>query len=143
MTTIAPTLPHLDPTADRCVAGFLEFLRTNQAPSGLFAPDMFSDLTFPCWRVQTATADDATAIRHSGHPVVGAVRLEHLEPTPSGVIMQIEEHWSDADQLWYCREMFRLTIRDGLIVELVLYCTGDWDEVTQRRHAEEVTLIRT
>ncbi|MFW0792416.1 hypothetical protein AAFP30_01260 [Gordonia sp. CPCC 205515] len=128
---------------DRCAEGFLEFLRTNHAPDGLFAPDMFSDLTFPCWRLQTATAADAVAVRRSGHPVTGTVRLERLDPTPTGAVMAVEERWTADCQDWYCRELFRLTVEHGHIVELVLYCTGDWDEVTQCRHAEEVTLIRT
>jgi hypothetical protein len=38
--------------------------------------------------------------------------------------------------------MFRVDIEDGRIVDLAVYCTGDWDEARQREHAQEVTLIR-
>ncbi len=127
---------------ERCAAQFLDFLRTNTPPDGMFAPDMFSDLTFPCWRLQASTADEAVAIRRTGHPVVGDVRLEWLDITGSGFILQVEERWTDVGQDWYCREMFRAVIADRNIVELYLYCTGDWDEETRRRHAQEVTLIR-
>jgi hypothetical protein len=31
---------------------------------------------------------------------------------------------------------------DGTIVEMSIYCTGDWDEAKQREHADAVRLIR-
>ena len=31
---------------------------------------------------------------------------------------------------------------EGLIAELSVYCTGDWDQARQAEHAAAVTLIR-
>jgi hypothetical protein len=39
--------------------------------------------------------------------------------------------------------MIRADVIDGTIVELSVYCTGDWDEAKQREHAEAVKLLRT
>jgi hypothetical protein len=39
--------------------------------------------------------------------------------------------------------MIRADVEGAAIVELSIYCTGDWDEATQRRHATTVHLLRT
>jgi hypothetical protein len=57
-------------------AGLIEFLETGTAPEGLFAPDLFLDLSLPQWRLQTATDEEAMAVRVSGHPCAGQVRVE-------------------------------------------------------------------
>ena len=38
--------------------------------------------------------------------------------------------------------MIRAVVAGGRIAELAVYCTGDWDEPTQQRHAAEVQLAR-
>jgi hypothetical protein len=38
--------------------------------------------------------------------------------------------------------MIRADVADGVITEVAVYCTGDWDEEVQRRHAAEVELAR-
>jgi hypothetical protein len=71
------------------------------------------------------------------------VRVERLDPTPRGWAMQFEERWTDGDgAAWYCREMVRADVTDGLITDVAVYCCGDWDEATVRRHAAEVALLR-
>jgi len=55
-------------------------------------------------------------------------------------VIQFEERWHQGGQDWYCREMIHAVIANGLISELAIYCTGDWDEATQRRHAAEVQI---
>ena len=42
---------------------FVEFLRTNSAPEGLFTDDVFLDLSLPRWRLQTAGRDTRRANR--------------------------------------------------------------------------------
>jgi hypothetical protein len=124
-------------------ARFVRWLETGDGAERVFAPDVFGDVTLPHWRVQGATAADLIAIRRAGHPYPGTVRVERLEPTPRGWVMQIEERWTDEHGApWYCREMFRADVTDGLISDFAVYCCGDWDEATVRRHAAEVTLLR-
>jgi len=137
------TVRHLvDRDAPTAAARFLRFLETGTAPEGLFAPDVFGDLTFPHWRVQATSADELLAIRRREHPGPSDVRVERLDPTDRGWVLQLEERWDADGQRWYAREMFRADIEDGRITELTAYCTGDWDEAAQRRHREAVTLVR-
>jgi hypothetical protein len=125
-------------------ARLIEFLETNEPPEGLFAPDVFVDLSLPQWRLQADTSADAVAIRTGGHPWVGQVHVERLDQTDSGFVLEFEERWTDDDgQHWYCREMIRADVVDDTIVDMAVYCTGDWDEATQREHAAAVRLLRS
>jgi hypothetical protein len=121
---------------------FIEFLKTNKVPEGLFAPDVFLDLTVPTWRIQTDSADGAVAIRVGGHPYVGEVPRHRFDPTPTGFVLEFEERWTAGGQDWYCREMIRADISAAGIKELSIYCSGDWDQAQIARHRAEVTLLR-
>ncbi len=134
------TLGRPDPTV--AVANLVRFLECGTAPNGLFAPDLFADLSLPHWRIQTATATDILAERVAGHPYPGQVRVERVERTDHGFTIEFEERWDSEGQHWYCREMIRADLVGDTIVELSIYCTGDWDEARQREHAEAVQLIR-
>jgi hypothetical protein len=128
--------------AATAVAQLIRFLETNVAPEGLFAPDVFTDLTLPQWRVQAATVAEIVAIRVAGHPVTWQVRVTRVDPTDRGFTIEFEERWQHEGQHWYCREMIRADLTDGRISELSVYCTGDWDEAKQREHAAAVQLLR-
>ena len=124
-------------------ARFVKWLQTGDDPGDLFAPDVFGDVTLPHWRLQADNRDDLLAIRANGHPWPGNITVERLEPPPRGWVMQMEERWiDDQGQSWYCREMFRADVTDGQITEIAIFCAGDWDEATVRRHAAEVRLLR-
>jgi hypothetical protein len=43
---------------------------------------------------------------------------------------------------WYARELLRADVEGGEIVELSVYCTGDWDANRCAQHAREVRLLR-
>ena len=124
------------------VAGLIEFLETGTAPEGLFAPDLFLDLSLPQWRLQTTMAEEAMAVRMTAHPWAGRVRVERINQTEIGFTIEFEERWERDGQNWYCREMVRADVVGGTIVEMSVYCTGDWDEAKQREHASAVKLIR-
>ena len=124
------------------VQKFIAFLETGTAPDGLFAPDIFLDFTMPTWRVQSQGTAQAVALRKRGHPAPGKVARYRLDLIPAGFVLELEERWTDAGQNWYCREMFRADVRDGLITELSVYCTGDWDAARQAQHQTAVKLIR-
>ncbi|MCA0295286.1 MAG: hypothetical protein LCH96_08275 [Actinobacteria bacterium] len=124
------------------LAGFVEFLETGVAREGVFADDLFADLSFPHWRLQATSAAELVAIRGERHPWPGRVRVERAAPTPSGFVVALEERWHAEGQDWYCREGFWADVQDGMITGLRVMCTGDWDEALQRAHAEAVTLTR-
>jgi len=124
------------------LAGLVRFLETGVAPAGLFADILFADLSFPHWRLQATSAAELVRLRAERHPWPGRVRLERAARTPSGFVVALEERWRAEGQDWYCRESFWADVEDGTITGLRVMCTGDWDEETQRQHAEEVTLTR-
>ncbi|HEY3613052.1 MAG TPA: hypothetical protein VGK92_05075 [Gaiellales bacterium] len=138
MTTMAQDQGTLRGLAD----GFIEFLETGDPPDGLFADDLFCDFTMPHWRLQAQGVDDAVALRRHGHPTPGRVPRSRFDATESGFVLEVEERWEQDGTSWYCRELFRADVADGRIASLSVYCTGDWDEQTQRQHAAEVPLLR-
>jgi hypothetical protein len=124
------------------IAGFITFLETGTVPDGLFAPDMFTDLSLPHWRIQTPTAAEIVAVRTEEHHSASEITVERVETTDHGFTIEFTERWDHEGQRWYCREMIRADLRGDTITELAVYCTGDWDEAKQREHAEAVRLIR-
>ena len=131
------------PDTSAAVAGLIRFLETGSVRDGLFAPDVFSDLSLPQWRIQAATAGEMVAIRADNHPWPGKVRVQRVEQTDRGFTLEFEERWDNEGQRWYCREMIRADVAGDSIVELSIFCTGDWDEARQREHRETVHLIRS
>jgi hypothetical protein len=130
------------PDTSMAVANLIRFLETGDLPDGLFAADVFADLSLPHWRIQAATAPEVVAIRAEGHPSPGQVRVERVEQTDHGFTIEFEERWDNEGQRWYCRELIRADVVDNCIVELSIYCTGDWDEAKQREHAAAIHLLR-
>jgi hypothetical protein len=128
-------------TADLAQA-FVTWLETGVRPDDVFAPDVFTDLTVPHWRLQAEGVDGAFRLREEPHPYTGTVRVEALDRTSRGFLLQFEERWEAEGQQWYCRELIHCVVVDGWITELAIYCTGDWDEALQRRHAEQAHLVR-
>jgi hypothetical protein len=130
------------PDSATAAANLIRFLETGLAPEGLFAPDVFADISMPQWRTQADTDLGVIAIRTEGHPSPGDVLVGRVEHTGHGFTLEFEERWDAEGQGWYCREMVRADVVGSTIVELAVYCTGDWDEARQREHAESVQLIR-
>ena len=113
------------------------------ATDGLFAPDVFADVTLPHWRVQVQGAEEMIAAKTSLPPAGRAHPGGEGVAAPRAYTLKVEERWEDGGQQWYCREGFLLDLDDeGRITELSVYCTGDWDEEAVARHAEAVTLLR-
>lgn len=118
------------------------WLETGVRPEEMFAADVFADLSLPHWRIQAEGTDAVFRLREDSHPFTGEVRVEALDATSRGFLLQFEERWEDGGQQWYCREQIHAVVTDGRISELVVYCTGDWDEARQRLHADQVRLLR-
>jgi hypothetical protein len=140
--TAAAGLASLDSLSGRLAEQFVGWLETGVRPEGMFAEDVFVDLSVPQWRLQAAGVDDAFLLRETSHPFQGEVRIEALDATSRGFLIQFEERWNADGQPWYCREQIHCVVRDGRISELAIYCTGDWDEATAQSHARQVRLIR-
>ena len=90
MTAAAPALGlegGLQDLADELV----RWLETGVRPDGMFAADVFADLTVPQWRLQAEGADGAFHLREDNHPQLGKVRVEALDRTSRGFLVQFEE----------------------------------------------------
>ena len=132
----------LDQDSARLLDTALRWLETGVRPDDLFTDDVFVDFTLPHWRIQALGTEDAFGLREQGHPCPGRVRVEAVDATSRGFLLQIEERWEAEGQQWYCRELIHCIVDRDRISELSVYCTGDWDEAVQRRHAEQVRLVR-
>jgi hypothetical protein len=73
---------------------FVSFLKTDNAPDGLFTPDVFCDFTFRRWRVQARGVTDTVALRKQGHPGPGTVPRWRCDRTPSGFVLEFVEKWN-------------------------------------------------
>lgn len=131
-----------DDTARALANKFITFLETGDSAEELWAPDLFVDFTMPQWRLQAQGVEDVAALRKAGHPGPGRVSRSRFDPTPTGFVLEVEEQWEQDGESWYCRELFRADVSDGVISALSVYCTGDWDRDRVARHQREVYLIR-
>jgi hypothetical protein len=128
---------------EELAAAVVRFMETGAADPDLFAPDVFCDLSLPTWRLQGAGRAATIALRTGNHPWASRVTRHRVDPTPRGFVLEFEEEWVDeAGTPWYCREMVRADVGPEGIVDLAVYCTGDWDPAQIAKHAEAVELIR-
>lgn len=142
MTAMAAVAAPLGPQEARLAQSVIGWLETGLRPDDLFTDDVFLDLSLPHWRVQATGADAVFAVREDSHPYPGTVRVEALDHSGRGFVLQFEERWDAEGQQWYCREQMHCVVEADRIAELVVYCTGDWDAEVQQLHAEQVHLLR-
>ena len=132
----------LDSTLHRLATDLITFLETGAASEGLFAPDVFFDVSVPHWRVQALGRDEAVGLRLSQHPAPGRVVRHRLDETSTGFVLEFEERWEEGGREWYAREIARADVGDDAITQLSVYCTGDWDRAREEQHRQAVSLIR-
>jgi hypothetical protein len=84
---------------------FVAFLETG-ATEGLFAPDLFADITLPHWRVQVQGAEELIATKSSLHPPAGRTWVEKVQVAEHGYTLKVEERWEDGGGQSSCREAF-------------------------------------
>jgi len=138
-----PTTTRAPEVTAGIAAALVRFLETGTAGPGLFAPEVFCDFTRPTWRNQSAGRAATLALRTDNHPWPSRVTRHRLDPTDRGFVLEFEEEWvDDAGAPWYCREILRADVGPEGIVELAVYCTGDWDPARITEHAAAVELIR-
>jgi hypothetical protein len=139
----SPTTTRAPEATAELAAAVIRFLETGTADPGLFAPDVFCDFTQPTWRTQAAGRAATLALRTVNHPWPSRVTRHRVDPTPTGFVLEFEEEWvDDAGAPWYCREILRADVGPEGIVDLAVYCTGDWDPARIAEHAAAVELIR-
>ena len=123
---LAAAARHDDPAATDtsvAVAGLISFLETGVLPEGLFAPDVFADLSLSHWRVQT---DTAVASSRSGSPATrSAARCRWSGSSRPGTGSRSSSRTvGPRGPAVVCREMIRADVVADAIVEMSIYCTG-------------------
>jgi hypothetical protein len=142
VTVLAGRTGTLQGEEARLARALVTWLETGVRPDDLFTEGVFTDMTVPHWRLQAEGLDAAFRLREDGHPFPGTVTVGGLDRTDRGFLVEFEERWEAGGQQWYCREMIHCLVDGDRIGELRVYCCGDWDEALQRRHADDVRLLR-
>lgn len=139
---MAGAAEEIDTDAKRLASDFVRFLETGEVPENLFAPDVFSDVTLPTWRLQAEDAEGLIGMRRESHPAPGRVPQQRLDVIPGGFVLEFTEAWEEGGTEWTSREMARADLRGGRIVAISIYCTGDWSPERVAEHARSVTLLK-
>ena len=63
-------------------------------------------------------------------------------PTIVGFVTEHEEHQNVGGQELTARRRWICEVGNGMIVEAVGYCSGEWNEELRARHAAEAPMIR-
>ena len=133
-TTPRETLPD---SAQRLI----HLLETGEAADGLLADDLLADLNVPGWRFQTKGADDFVAWQHDEMPDGCRMEVGRFEQTTHGWLMETVQWLSTrSGELMFRNVSFVRVADGGPIEELVLYCTGPWDEALRARQAVEAPM---
>jgi len=142
MATSQVAIPITDATAHRLSERFNAVFETLDAGDGLFAPDVFFDLNMPVWRFQLEGPEawEAQLRKLAEGPVT--IRILRTVPTTSGFVTEHEERGEVDGRILSARRLWLCEVSDGLITEVVGYCSGEWDEELRARHAAEAPMIR-
>ena len=121
---------------------FNEVFETFDPGEDLFAADAFFDLNMPVWRFQLRGPEAFAAQLKRINK--GDVRIDILRtiPTLSGFVTEHEEHQDVGGEDLSARRLWLCEVREGRIVEVVGYCSGEWDEALRARHAAEAPMLR-
>ena len=142
MTAPGATTPVTPRDAEHLSERFAEVFATPTKAFEVFAPDAFFDLNMPVWRFQLqgpgAFASQLDAVNQ------GEVRIDVLRtvPTASGFVTEHEEHQRVDGRELTARRLWLCEVRAGRIVDVVGYCSGEWDQALRDRHAAEAPMLR-
>ncbi len=133
---------HPSAETDHLSRRFADMFGAFDGGDDVFAADVLFDLNMPVWRFQMQGreawgAQMAALIR-------GPLRIDVLRtvPTASGFVAEHAEHQQVEGEDLTARRLWLCETRDGLIVEAVGFCTGEWDEALRARHAVEAPMLR-
>lgn len=133
------TITAVDTMIDR----FVRVLETAEDPDGVLHPDVFADFNVPHWRYQMQGAETLLRQLKDDCPFGATVTTGQRLTTPVGFVLETHYVFNghDSERL-ESRNSWLVKVQDRVVSEIVLYCTGDWDEATQARQAAEAPMIR-
>lgn len=121
---------------------FADVFRTLNGRQGVFAPDVFFDLNVPVWRFQLQGVEAVEAWLRELASEGYEVDILRTVPTATGFVTEHEGSQQQEDGLVSFRHLWLCEVSNGRIVEVVGYCSGEWDEELRARHANEAPMIR-
>jgi len=130
-----------DATAQELSERLADVFRTADVGSVL-SEDVFLDGHPPLWRFQLQGRDTAAAWLRGYSPTGAETTVVRTVPTVNGFVTEfVGSHDENGEELTD-RKILLCAVRGGEIVELTIYCSGDWDGELRARHAAETQLIR-
>lgn len=108
----------------------------------VFTHDVFLDGHPPFWRFQLQGVDAFASWLRGYAPEGLTVNVVRTIPTMAGFVTEHETSKVRDRQDLTGRKILLCAVREGRIAELVVYCSGDWDEQLRLRHAAEAPMIR-
>jgi hypothetical protein len=132
----------LSTDTDRLSRRFADMFGAFDGGEDVFTADVLFDLNMPVWRFQMQGREAWGA--QMAALTRGPLRIDVLRtvPTASGFVAEHEEHQQVEGEDLTARRLWLCETRDGLIVEAVGFCTGEWDEALRARHAVEAPMLR-
>jgi hypothetical protein len=142
MTTTHDTKPIDQATAERLSERFHDAFHTFEAGEDVFTPDAFFDLNMPEWRFQLQGREAFAAQLERINEGPSRVEILRTVPTASGFVAEHVEHQDVDGEDHSARRLVLCEVVRGRIAEVIVYCTGEWDDELRARHAAEAPMIR-
>jgi ketosteroid isomerase-like protein len=108
----------------------------------VLSDDVFLDGNPPFWRLQLESRDAFNAWIKSFMPAGAATTVVRTIPTATGFVTEFAGRHEEGDEEFTDRKILLAEVREGRIVELTIYCSGDWNRELRERHAAETQLLR-
>jgi hypothetical protein len=127
--------------ADRVVEAFVD--GDAEALADLCAEDVLVDLVVPQWRFQMQGREVLREGIASEEFLDGRRVTWHKRTDTADGVLLVVETWAPIDgeqRKWLAMNQFRIV--DGVVVEIVQYCSGHWDAETIARQAVEAPMVR-
>jgi hypothetical protein len=108
---------------------------------GAYAPDALFDAHVPGWRFQLEGPEAITEQLRRWWPVPGRLAAWEVTTSEDGFVVQFERWWRETDDV-NCRQLHRLRLEAGQVVEHVVYCAGKWGPELRAEMATASPLVR-
>jgi ketosteroid isomerase-like protein len=110
----------------------------------LYDPDVLLDAHVPNWRFQVTGRTEVARFTGSALPTPGRFTVFEVDATVDGDLL-VQFQWrqqTDDGPGATARQLHRLRLDDGRIVEQTVFCAGVWNRQHQERMAAEAPLAR-
>lgn len=122
---------------DPLALGLVAAMSSGQVTDDVFAQDVFFDINMPQWRYQLQEID---ALRYMLAADLDPAAVEHTKVTPSerGFVLEL----TVKNERHYSRQLYNVRTSGGLISEVTMFCTGNWDLSQLERQRAEAPMLR-